>query len=138
MMNKKKNRYNRIASDDWKKLSKDEKSKLSKKIYREEHKRIDIYFTLEEYEKITRYSEISGLPVRTYVRKRSLQEPDRKLFYPAINAQAVSQFRKIGVNINQMTKQINSAPTEINTLKIMDELNQMKKLLQTLIEKYGL
>jgi hypothetical protein len=112
-------------------------SKSQKKIIRETNRpakfnnyiRVRLY--TEDKLKIKEKALLSGIRLSDYIRKCAL---DYKII-PKADYDLRSQINRIGVNINQVTRKINSFSDIKNNHKILDELVELKNELLSILSK---
>ena len=79
-------------------------------------KEIHAYVTDKDRQEIQEKAKKAALSVSAYI-ARALQKAEIKApTVPAINIEAVQQIRRIGVNLNQLTRFFNSRPDAGNAL----------------------
>lgn len=84
----------------------------------------------ERAEVIRRANEI-GLTLSTYIRKSVLQEK----IIPKTDIQIAFELRKIGVNLNQLVKHINTLPVEENISRSLKNVEEYIRILRTITDR---
>lgn len=104
---------------------------LSKEEKRSE--RITLKLTKEEKKKIDKAAAICGLPPVVLVREKLFKGrfPEAKI--PKIDMDTYVELKKIGVNINQQTRQLNAGKLPIGLLALLNKLKtQEEKIIKGL------
>jgi len=93
-------------------------------------------YNSDEYKNLTQKAEFHGISITTYVKKKSLGRTHDLVKVPAINLKVKSELRRIGTNINQLAKYLNTYKTsaEIKTIeaKLIDSLAELKQVMATI------
>ena len=96
---------------------------------------VEIYFTPKQYERLTQTALTQGLSRSGYCERIVLQAIGKTIWIP--NTEIISELqvsiRKIGNNINQVSKISNSQKTA--TPQLMEEAFQRLQLLEELVHK---
>jgi len=104
---------------------------LSKEEKRSE--RITLKLTKEEKKKIDKAAAICGLPPVVLVREKLFKGrfPEAKI--PKVDMDTYIELKKIGININQQTRQLNAGKLPIGLLALLNRLKaQEEKIIRGL------
>ena len=104
-----------------------------------DHKRTTVRFTDDEFSRITDEAKLSGLSIpnllkKSHFRRRKLQlllsEVDRHFF--------CTEIRRIGNNVNQIARRVNSGALEGWFSELLDVARKISELHQMAAGAYGL
>jgi len=113
-----------------------EKLRQQKRKYKKSRKKIEVLYTLSEYTFLTEQGKRFGCSTTAYVKITSLKKTSLLLREPKSDIETVAQIRKIGVNVNQIAKQVNSLKDSLpNSEEIMKGLDVQLKALHDIISK---
>ena len=104
---------------------------LTYSVYMKENRDISIKIRLTEKEQLLQRSKEEGKSLSSFIREsalkgRSISKTDVQMIY---------ELRKIGANINQLTKHINTLPSNENILYSLDRINQYLSDVETINRK---
>jgi len=89
-------------------------------------KRIEIRLSLDELEHARKLAGTRKMRLGTFMRQASLHRIPPSI--PEINREALDELRRIGNNINQITKKLNTG-FSVDTTAIDDEITRLKFML---------
>lgn len=92
---------------------------------------IHVRVSVDEKEKIANISKSLGVSISTYLRKSLLREH----IISKTDVQTVFEIKKIGVNINQLAKHINSLPLEEEIINSLSSIENFIAELKQIIDK---
>lgn len=92
---------------------------------------IHVRVSIEEKEKIANISKSLGVSISTYLRKSLLREHINS----KTDVQTVFELKKIGVNINQLAKHINSLPLDEEIINSLSSIENFIAELKQIIDK---
>ena len=92
---------------------------------------IHVRVSVDEKEKIANISKSLGVSISTYLRKSLLREH----IISKTDVQTVFEIKKIGVNINQLTKHINSLPFDEEIINSLSSIENFIAELKQIIDK---
>ena len=91
---------------------------------------VKVGFTPSQYQKLAERAETANIPEPEFIRRVCINQPIYTI--PKVNAQALVELNKIGVNINQLTK-VSNTSANFNAIaelqKITIELQKIGKLI---------
>ena len=98
-----------------------------------ENRKKVIILRLTEYEKekAVKRSKEEGITLSSYIRKAILG----KMIAPKTDIQTVFELKKIGTNLNQLAKHVNSLPVDENILKSLENIDKYIKELKEITDK---
>ena len=104
---------------------------LTYSVYMKENRDIKIRLTEAEKEQLLQRSKEEGKSLSSFIREsalkgRSISKTDVQMIY---------ELRKIGANINQLAKHINTLPSDENILYSLDRINQYLSDVETINRK---
>ena len=104
---------------------------LTYSVYMKENRDISIKKNLAEKEQLLQRSKEEGKSLSSFIREsalkgRSISKTDVQMIY---------ELRKIGANINQLAKHINTLPSDENILYSLDRINQYLSDVETINRK---
>lgn len=70
--------------------------------------RLRLNFTPAEVERLNDYADLSGMPLRDYLRRRLLRRRAPRAGVPRVNLELIGKLAKLGNNVNQLARQANS------------------------------
>ncbi|RFZ84175.1 plasmid mobilization relaxosome protein MobC [Mucilaginibacter terrenus] len=93
-----------------------------------------IRLTREEQERINQSAEACGLPVYLLIRQRLLsgKYPEPRL--AKLDVQVYLELRKIGVNINQLAKRVNSGKWAAGISATLERLLHQQEIIRHLVK----
>jgi len=108
------------------------------KAYKKENEllihQIDVRYSEEQLSQLNQMRQT--IPLRTYIRKQSLKGRIIKKERTQLEKELISQLRRIGVNLNQITKQINifkeNAQIDNYMIEIRSYLEELRERLKKL------
>jgi len=109
------------------------KYKESKKRYELSMKKVVVRFTKEDYKDLENDAQKYGIKVGKLIKLRSLKKEKHLLKEPKINVQTRADINKIGGNINQIARRINSG--NFNENAIIKELKESVVILREMLNK---
>lgn len=87
----------------------------------------------EEKNRVYKYASGIGVSLSAYIRKSILKEN----IVSKTDLQTVFELRKIGVNLNQLSKHINTLPTDDNKQYALDQIKlyteQLDKIIKSIL-----
>lgn len=97
-----------------------------------DHKRTTVRFTDEEYERVTEETALSGLSIPALLKGSHFRRAKLRLLFDEAERHVVCQeLRRIGNNVNQIARRVNSGVLEgwhkdfAEVLQMISELHQM-------------
>ena len=108
----------------------DEKQK-----YGAEYHRVTCRFTHEQYADLERKALKLEWNVPSLVTKRALNSSKIIEVQPLIHTETKVEIRKIGNNLNQIAKALNSNSYEDGALQLLDEATEIKNHLKSILYK---
>lgn len=93
-------------------------------------KRVEVYFDLDDYEKLQQRSSKAFLTVSEFIRKSSLEGEIIVYDMKTIN-QLIFEINKIGVNINQIARKVNQFDTihKVDIQNLYQEFDELCHML---------
>ena len=114
-----------ISNEKWKLLTKQQKSALAKKLYFQRHKRINLFFTKEQFTILEKKAANLGFKPSMYVKKLALDNFKETDKIPRVDRKANINLSKLGANINQIARMVNTFKDKTNQQLILDKLQDI-------------
>lgn len=92
---------------------------------------IKVRLTKEEKERLAKRVKLEGISLSTYVRKSILGEN----IVSKTDIQVVFELKKIGVNINQLAKHVNTLPINENIIDAIGRIDLYMKELKSITDR---
>lgn len=92
---------------------------------------IKVRLTKEEKERLAKRVKLEGISLSTYVRKSILGEN----IVSKTDIQVVFELKKIGVNINQLAKHVNTLPINENIIDAIGRIDLYMKELKLITDR---
>lgn len=92
---------------------------------------IKVRLTKEEKERLAKRVKLEGILLSTYVRKSILGEN----IVSKTDIQVVFELKKIGVNINQLAKHVNTLPINENIIDAIGRIDLYMKELKSITDR---
>ncbi len=93
---------------------------------------INIRYSKKQLEQLHQMRQT--IPLRTFIRKQSLKGRIVKIERTQLEKELISQLRRIGINLNQITKQIHifkaNSQFETHLIEIESYIEELKKILK--------
>ena len=87
---------------------------------------IKVGFTPSQYQRLAERAETANIPEPEFIRRVCINQPIYTI--PKVNAQALVELNKIGVNINQLTK-VSNASANFNAIFELEKITlELKKI----------
>jgi len=110
-----------------------QKLREQKRKYKKSRKKIEVLYRLEEYEFLKGQGRKLGCSTTAYVKGCSLKNTRILEREPKTDQETIAQIKKIGVNVNQIAKQVNAAKDSLPNYeqiqkvlsKYVDDLHQI-------------
>jgi uncharacterized phage-associated protein len=96
---------------------------------------VNIRLTREESEKLLTYAEASGLSPSNWLRQKAFTGRFPAIKLSPVNASLYRELHKIGVNLNQATRQLNAGRLSTVYLSILTALMKMQREILTCLLK---
>lgn len=94
-----------------------------------------IRLTEGELKQLEQFSIMCSQHVSALVRKRLFSGSYPKAITPKITVQLYAELNRIGVNLNQLTKQVNAGKLAVGLLPVLDELSaQQQAIIKHLLD----
>lgn len=94
-----------------------------------------IRLTEGELKQLEQFSIMCSQHVSVLVRKRLFSGSYPKALTPKITVQLYAELNRIGVNLNQLTKQVNAGKLAVGLLRVLNELSvQQQAIIKHLID----
>ncbi|MBL4753805.1 MAG: plasmid mobilization relaxosome protein MobC [Flavobacteriales bacterium] len=114
-----------------------DKRRLARKKYEAKMKTVNLRYNKSDYKFLESKAEFHGIAVATYVKKKSLGKTQDLVSVPAINREIKSELRRIGTNINQITRYLNSYKGSSEISPIEKNLNEHLDALKRVMHEIG-
>lgn len=112
------------------------KDKKTRRIeYEEKFKRCSPRYTADEYDELKKKAEGCNNNPTEFVKNVSLNYENKLRSPSKLTLEMKSQVRKMGVNINQIAKQMHLLQYEQDFAKLKEIINDCKVLLNKILEK---
>lgn len=92
---------------------------------------LHIRVSLDEKEKIANTAKLLGISISAYLRRSLLQEH----IISKTDIQTVFEIKKIGVNLNQLTKHLNTLPVEDEIRSSISSIDKFIEELKLIIDR---
>lgn len=92
---------------------------------------LHIRVSKEEKDKIANIAKSLGISLSTYARKSLLREP----IISKTDIQTVFEIKKIGVNLNQLAKHVNTLPLDREIIKSLSSIDNYISELKLITDK---
>lgn len=92
---------------------------------------IILRLTEDEKERAVKRSKEEGITLSSYIRKSILSEK----FVSKTDVQTIFELKKIGTNLNQLAKHVNSLPVDENILLSLESIDKYIKELRQITDK---
>lgn len=94
-----------------------------------------IRLTEGEHKQLEQFSIMCSQHVSVLVRKRLFSGNYPKALTPKITVQLYAELNRIGVNLNQLTKQVNAGKLAVGLLRVLNELSvQQQAIVKHLLD----
>jgi len=102
-------------------------------------KQIKVFFPVSDYETLKQTSKNHNLTMSEFIRKsvnskiENAPAPKTKKVYKVTDPKLLFELNKIGNNLNQIAKQLNSKKDDVSNVAILKELVVLEKKLNELL-----
>ena len=102
-------------------------------------KQIKVFFPVSDYETLKQTSKDHNLTMSEFIRKsvnskiENAPAPKTKKVYKVADTQLLYELNKIGVNLNQIAKNLNAKKDDVSNVAILRELVTLEKKLNELL-----
>ncbi len=108
---------------------------MTKKPIVKRQKEIKIRLTEEEHQALL--ERMTGGELATWIRQTCLEEkPNKKRNYKVADPQLLAGLGRIGGNLNQIARQVNTVQSDIEKIKAFAELAMIREQLQKVLADY--
>jgi hypothetical protein len=105
----------------------------------EKMKQIKVFFTVHDFEILKQTSKDQNLTMSEFIRKsvnskiENAPAPKTKKVYKVADPKLLYELNKIGVNLNQIAKNLNEKKTDVSNVAILKELVNLETKLNELL-----
>jgi hypothetical protein len=104
-----------------------------------DHKRTTVRFTDEEFSRITEEAKLSGLSIPNLLKKSHFKRKKLQLLLSDVDRHFFcTEIRRIGNNVNQIARRVNSGALEGWFSELLDVARKISELHQMAAGAYGL
>ena len=105
------------------------------KSFRKRQKEIKVRLTESEHQALL--ERMTGGELATWIRNTCLDEqPNKKRNYKAADPQLLAALGRIGGNLNQIARQVNTVQSDIEKIRAFAELASIREQLQRILADY--
>lgn len=103
-----------------------------------DHKRTTVRFTDEEFDRITEEAKLSGESIPALLKKSHFRGKKLRLLFDETERHWIcGELRRIGNNVNQIARRVNSGALEGWHTEFADVARKLSQLLRMVVEIYG-
>ena len=108
---------------------------MKPKVLEKRQKEIKVRLTESEHQALL--ERMTGGELATWVRNTCLEEkPNKKRNYKVADPQLLAALGRIGGNLNQIARQVNTVESDIEKIKAFAQLAMIREQLQEVLENY--
>ncbi len=105
----------------------------------EKMKQIKVYFPIDDFKKLKNISKSQSITMSEFLRNsvntklENAPLPKSKKIYKATDPKLLFELNKIGNNLNQIARQLNSKKDDVSNITILKELVELEKKMSNLL-----
>ena len=102
-------------------------------------KQIKVFFPVTDFENLKQISKSQNVTMSEFIRKsvnskiENAPTPKLKKVYKTADPKLLYEINKIGINLNQIAKNLNSKKEEVSNISILRELVTLEKKIDELL-----